>query len=56
MKFKYDPTTDILLIKLSNEKPDFGNQKHRSRCFSRDTKHVGIKKQHVVYESLKKQI
>ena len=27
MKYKYDPKTDILLIKLSKEKPDFGEQK-----------------------------
>ncbi|MDP2720336.1 MAG: DUF2283 domain-containing protein [Dehalococcoidia bacterium] len=26
MKFKYDPETDILLIKLSKAKPDFGEQ------------------------------
>lgn len=26
MKYKYDPKTDILLIKLGNEKPDFGEQ------------------------------
>ncbi len=27
MEYKYDPKTDILLIKLSKEKPDFGEQK-----------------------------
>ncbi len=27
MEYKYDPKTDILLIKLSREKPDFGEQK-----------------------------
>lgn len=27
MKYDYDPETDILLLKLSNQKPDFGNQK-----------------------------
>lgn len=27
MKYKYDPKSDILLIKLSDEKPDFGEQK-----------------------------
>ena len=27
MEYKYDPETDILLIKLSDEKPDFGDQK-----------------------------
>lgn len=27
MEYKYDPKTDILLIKLSSEKPDFGEQK-----------------------------
>jgi uncharacterized protein YuzE len=27
MEYKYDPKTDILLIKLSKEKPDFGDQK-----------------------------
>lgn len=27
MKYKYDAKTDIILIKLSNEKPDFGEQK-----------------------------
>ena len=27
MEYKYDPETDILLIKLSKEKPDFGEQK-----------------------------
>ncbi|MBI4176288.1 MAG: DUF2283 domain-containing protein [Candidatus Aenigmarchaeota archaeon] len=27
MKYKYDPQTDILLIHLSSEKPDFGDQK-----------------------------
>jgi uncharacterized protein YuzE len=27
MKYSYDAKTDILLIKLSNEKPDFGEQK-----------------------------
>lgn len=27
MKYKYDPKTDILLIELSKEKPDFGEQK-----------------------------
>ena len=27
MKYKYDQKTDILLIKLSKEKPDFGAQK-----------------------------
>ncbi len=27
MKYKYDPEVDILLIKLSDEKPDFGEQK-----------------------------
>ncbi len=26
MKYEYDPETDILLIKLSDEKPDFGEQ------------------------------
>lgn len=26
MKYEYDPETDILLIKLSDEKPDFGDQ------------------------------
>lgn len=26
MEFKYDPETDILLIKLSKGKPDFGEQ------------------------------
>lgn len=26
MEFKYDPETDILLIKLSNGKPSFGEQ------------------------------
>lgn len=27
MEYKYDNKTDILLIKLSKEKPDFGEQK-----------------------------
>ena len=27
MKYKYDSKSDILLIKLSNEKPDFGEQR-----------------------------
>lgn len=27
MKYEYDPETDILLIKLSKGKPDFGEQK-----------------------------
>lgn len=27
MEYKYDPKTDILLIRLSKEKPDFGEQK-----------------------------
>ena len=27
MEYKYDPQTDILLIKLSKEKPDFGEQR-----------------------------
>jgi len=27
MEYKYDSKTDILLIKLSKEKPDFGEQK-----------------------------
>ena len=27
MEYKYDPKTDILLITLSKEKPDFGEQK-----------------------------
>lgn len=27
MKYKYDPKTDILLLHLSNEKPDFAEQK-----------------------------
>lgn len=27
MDYKYDPQTDILLIKLSKEKPDFGEQR-----------------------------
>lgn len=27
MEYKYDPKTDILLIKMSKEKPDFGEQK-----------------------------
>ncbi|HLD49527.1 MAG TPA: DUF2283 domain-containing protein [archaeon] len=27
MNYNYDPETDILLIKLSKEKPDFGEQK-----------------------------
>ncbi len=27
MKYKYDQETDILTITLSNEKPDFGEQK-----------------------------
>ncbi|RKY71616.1 MAG: hypothetical protein DRP97_01780 [Candidatus Latescibacterota bacterium] len=27
MKFKYDPEADVLLITLSNKKPDFGEQK-----------------------------
>ena len=27
MEYKYDPKTDVLLIKLSREKPDFGEQK-----------------------------
>jgi len=27
MEYKYDKKTDILLIKLSKEKPDFGEQK-----------------------------
>jgi len=27
MEYKYDAETDILLIKLSKEKPDFGEQK-----------------------------
>lgn len=27
MDYNYDPQTDILLIKLSKEKPDFGEQK-----------------------------
>lgn len=26
MKYEYDPETDILLIKLSDEEPDFGDQ------------------------------
>ena len=26
MKYKYDPKTDILLIRLNREKPDFGEQ------------------------------
>ncbi len=26
MKYTYDPKTDILLIKLTREKPDFGEQ------------------------------
>lgn len=26
MEFKYDPETDILLIKLAKDKPDFGEQ------------------------------
>lgn len=26
MEFKYDPETDILLLKLSKDKPDFGEQ------------------------------
>ncbi|MBI2583267.1 MAG: DUF2283 domain-containing protein [Candidatus Aenigmarchaeota archaeon] len=27
MEYKYDPETDILMIILSKEKPDFGEQK-----------------------------
>lgn len=27
MKYKYDPKSDVLLIILSNEKPDFGEQR-----------------------------
>ena len=27
MKYKYDSETDILMIELSREKPDFGEQK-----------------------------
>ncbi len=27
MEYRYDPETDTLLIKLSKEKPDFGEQK-----------------------------
>ncbi|HLD57315.1 MAG TPA: DUF2283 domain-containing protein [archaeon] len=27
MKYKYDQETDILVITLSNEKPDFGEQR-----------------------------
>ncbi|MEK7672011.1 MAG: DUF2283 domain-containing protein [Bacteroidota bacterium] len=27
MKYKYDAKSDTLLIKLSNEKPDFGEQR-----------------------------
>lgn len=27
MEYKYDPETDILLMKLSKEKPDFGEQR-----------------------------
>ena len=27
MKYKYDAETDVLLITLSDEKPDFGEQK-----------------------------
>ncbi len=27
MKYKYDPKADVLLIKLSTEKPDFGEQR-----------------------------
>lgn len=27
MKYKYDPKADVLLIKLSDEKPDFGEQR-----------------------------
>lgn len=27
MKYKYDPETDILLIQMGNEKPDFGEQR-----------------------------
>ena len=27
MKYEYDPETDILLMKLSKGKPDFGEQK-----------------------------
>ena len=27
MKYKYDAKADVLVISLSNEKPDFGEQK-----------------------------
>ena len=27
MKYKYDAKSDVLVISLSNEKPDFGEQK-----------------------------
>ena len=27
MKYRYDPDADVLLIILSNEKPDFGEQR-----------------------------
>ena len=43
MKYNYDPRTDILLMKLSNEKPDFGEQRENIIThYNKDGKPVEI--------------
>ena len=43
MKYKYDKETDILIIQLSDEKPDFGEQKGNIIThYNKDNKPVEI--------------
>ena len=43
MKYKYDPEADILLITMSDEKPDFGEQKENIIThYNKDGKPVEI--------------
>ena len=43
MKYKYDKESDILMIKLSNKKPDFGEQRENIIThYSKDGKPVEI--------------